>query len=150
MCDPRLRSGRSPGRSFRSSTRSWRPRRMPAHLRNRIPTQSKIPRRLALALPFDEDKPSNRCVNLHRKHPWQSLFESDFEKVWPRRWPGFTSPRATALCRRSVAYYCSAAYRRSMRRADTIMGMSPGACTVRRLARHDRCWFHSPREITES
>ena len=25
MCDPRLRSGRSSGRSFRSSTRSWRP-----------------------------------------------------------------------------------------------------------------------------
>jgi hypothetical protein len=24
--------------------------------------------------------------------------------------PGFTPPRATALCRRSVAYYCSAAY----------------------------------------
>ena len=33
-----------------------------------------------------------------------------FEKVRPRKWPGFTPPRATALCRRSVACYCSAAY----------------------------------------
>src|SRR6202022_2430879 len=32
------------------------------------------------------------------------------EKVQPRKWPGFTPPRATASCRRSVAYYCSAAY----------------------------------------
>src|ERR1700737_738882 len=68
------------------------------------------PRRLAPALPFDEDKPSNRCVNLHREHPRPSLFELDFEKVRPRKWPGFTPPRATALCRRSVAYYCTAAY----------------------------------------
>ena len=64
----------------------------------------------APALPFDEDKPSNRCVNLHRDHPRPSLFELDFEKVRPRKWPGFAPPRATALCRRSVAYYCSAAY----------------------------------------
>src|ERR1700720_2699330 len=86
-------------------------RRIAAHLGNRIPAQSENPRRLASALPFDEDKPSNRCVNLHREHPRPSLFESDFEKVRPRKWPGFTPPRATALCRRSVAYYCSAAYR---------------------------------------
>jgi hypothetical protein len=26
------------------------------------------------------------------------------------KWPGFTPPRATALRRRSVAYYCTAAY----------------------------------------
>src|ERR1700730_16062002 len=63
------------------------------------------PRRLAPALPFDEDKPSNRGVNLHREHPRPPLFESDFEKVRPRKWPGFTPPRATSLCRRSVAYY---------------------------------------------
>ena len=83
---------------------------MAAHLGNRIPAHSENPRRLAPALPFDEDKPSNRCVNLHREHPRPSLFESDFEKVRPRKWPGFTPPRATALCRRSVAYYCTAAY----------------------------------------
>ena len=86
-------------------------RRIAAHLGNRIPAQSENPRRLAPALPFDEDKPSNRCVNLHREHPRPSLFESDFEKVRPRKWPGFTPPRATALCRRSVAYYCTAAHR---------------------------------------
>src|ERR1700730_12940790 len=85
-------------------------RRIAAHLGNRVPAQSENPRRLAPALPFDEDKPSNRCVNLHREHSRPSLFESDFEKVRPRKWPGFTPPRATALCRRSVAYYCSAAY----------------------------------------
>ena len=86
-------------------------RRIAAHLGNRVSAQSENPRRLAPALPFDEDKPSNRCVNLHREHPRPSLFESDFEKVRPRKWPGFTPPRATALCRRSVAYYCTAAYR---------------------------------------
>jgi len=26
------------------------------------------------------------------------------------KWPGFTPPRATALRRHSVAYYCTAAY----------------------------------------
>ena len=85
-------------------------RRIAAHLGNRVSAQSENPRRRAPALPFDEDKPSNRCVNLHREHPRPSLFESDFEKVRPRKWPGFTPPRATALCRRSVAYYCTAAY----------------------------------------
>jgi hypothetical protein len=85
-------------------------RRIAAHLGNRVPAQSENPRRLAPALPFDKDKPSNRCVNLHRKHPRPSLFESDFAKVRPRKWPGLTPPRATASCRRSVAYYCSAAY----------------------------------------
>jgi hypothetical protein len=44
------------------------------------------------------------------RSPRPSLFESDSEKVRPRKWPGFTPPRATALCRRSLAYYCSAAY----------------------------------------
>ena len=82
--------------------------RIAAHLGNRVSAQSENPRRLAPALPFDEDKPSNRCVNLHREYPRPSLFESDFEKVRPRKWPGFTPPRATALC--SVAYYCTAAY----------------------------------------
>src|SRR5580704_15066089 len=56
-------------------------RRIAAHLGNRVSAQSENPRRLAPALPFDEDKPSNRCVNLHREHPRPSLFESDFEKV---------------------------------------------------------------------
>src|SRR3984893_15525374 len=89
-------------------------RRIAAHLGNRSPAQPENPRRLAPALPFDEDKPSNRCVNLHREYPRPPLFESDFEKVWPRKCPGFTPPRATALCRRSVAYYCTAAYRRGL------------------------------------
>src|ERR1035437_6927379 len=100
--------------------------RIAAHLGNRIPAQSKNPRRLAPALPFDEDKPSNRCVNLHREHPRPSLFESDFEKVQPRKWPGFTPPRATASCRRPVAYYCSAAY---------IRGPSKANCWHRRVRR---------------
>ncbi len=30
---------------------------------------------------------------------------------WPRKWPDFMPPRATALCRRSAAYYCAAAYK---------------------------------------
>src|SRR6202011_6121756 len=95
-------------------------RRIAAHLGNRIPAQSENPRRLAPALPFDEDKPSNRCVNLHREHPRPSLFESDFEKVRPRKWPGFTPPRATALCRRSVAYYCTAAYTWVIPKAEAL------------------------------
>jgi hypothetical protein len=45
----------------------------------------------------DEDKPSNRCVNLHREHPRPPLFDSDFEKVRPRKWPGFTPPRSRKM-----------------------------------------------------
>src|SRR3984893_18229560 len=47
---------------------------------HRIPAQSENPRRLTPALPFDEDKPSNRCVNLHREHPRPPLFESDSKR----------------------------------------------------------------------
>jgi hypothetical protein len=90
-----------PLRCLGSHIAGWR--RIAAHFGNRVPAQSENPRRPAPALPFDKDKPSNRCVNLHREHPRPSLFESDFEKVRPRKWPGFTPPRATALCRRSVA-----------------------------------------------
>jgi hypothetical protein len=39
------------------------------------------PRLQCRLFPFDKDKPSNRCVNLHREHPRPSLYESDFEKV---------------------------------------------------------------------
>src|ERR1700732_2704211 len=102
-------------------------RRIAAHLGNRVSAQSENPRRLAPPLPFDEDKPSNRCVNLHREHPRPSLFEPDFEKVRPRKWPGFTPPRATASCRRSMAYYCSAAwaYARSADCARRFISISP-------------------------
>jgi hypothetical protein len=85
-------------------------RRIAAHLGNRVSAQSENPRRLAPALPFDEDKPSNRRLNLHREHPRPPLFESMFGKGQPQKWPGFTPPRATASCRRSMAYNCSAAY----------------------------------------
>src|SRR4030081_2654038 len=52
---------------------------LPCSGRLRIPAQSENPRRLTPALPFDEDKPSTRCVYLHREHPRPPLFESDFE-----------------------------------------------------------------------
>jgi hypothetical protein len=58
-----------------------------------------------LALEFEEMP----LVARFHEHLRPSLFESDFEKGGPRKWLGFTSPHATALCRRSVAYYCSAA-----------------------------------------
>ncbi len=58
-----------------------------------------------LGLEFEETP----LVARFYEHPQPSLFESDFKKGGPRKWPGFTPPRATALCRRSVAYYCSAA-----------------------------------------
>jgi hypothetical protein len=61
---------------------------------------SQTPAASRLLFPFDEDKPSNRCVNLHREHPRPSLFELDFEKVRPRKRPGFIPPRVSALCRR--------------------------------------------------
>ena len=34
--------------------------------------------------------------------------------------PGFTPPRATASCRRSMAYYCSAAYNKQCTKAHTV------------------------------
>ena len=46
MCDPRLRSGRSSGRLFRSSTRSWRPTRR--HRRSSGHTAKRIFERLRL------------------------------------------------------------------------------------------------------
>ena len=81
-----------------------------AHLGDRIPAQSKDPRRFAPALPFDKYKPSNCCVRLHCKHPRPPL-RIKVRKGSAQKWPGFTPPRATASCRRSMAYYCSAAYR---------------------------------------
>ena len=63
-----------------------------AHLGDRIPAQSKDPRRLAPALPFDKDKPSNRCVSLHRKHPRPPL-RIKVRKGSAQKWPGFTPPR---------------------------------------------------------
>jgi hypothetical protein len=108
-------------------------RRIAAHFGNRIPAQSEKPRRLAPALPFDEDKPSNRCVNLHREHPRPSPFESDFKKVRPRKWPGFTPPRATASCRRSMAYYCSAAYsHRDLKQSHTAQTKRKAIAIMRR------------------
>src|SRR4029453_1002801 len=44
-------------------------RRRAAHLDNRLPAQSEAPRRLPPALPLNKNKPSNRCVGLHCKHP---------------------------------------------------------------------------------
>ena len=46
-----------------------RRRRKAAHLGDRLSAQSENPRRLAPALSLDENKPSNRCISLHRKHP---------------------------------------------------------------------------------
>src|ERR1700730_8240461 len=97
-------------------------RRIAAHFGNRVPAQSENPRRLAPALPFDKDKPSNRCVNLHREHPRPSLFESDFEKVPPRKWPGFTPPRAIMPPLRGLLLLRRVHLRR---RPRTSMGLRP-------------------------
>src|ERR1700745_976987 len=43
--------------------------RIAAHLGDCVPAQTENPRRLATALPLDENKTSNRRINLHRKHP---------------------------------------------------------------------------------
>src|ERR1700730_5924705 len=92
-------------------------RRIPAHFGNRVPAQPKDPRRLAPALPFDKDKPSNRCVNLHREHPRPSLFESEkrfglesgrvlLRHARPRHaaapWPTIAPPRT--LCPRQARH----------------------------------------------
>jgi hypothetical protein len=46
---------------------------------------------------------------LQCKHPRPPL-RIKARKGSAQKWPGFTPPRATASCRRSMAYYCSAAY----------------------------------------
>ena len=46
-----------------------RRRRIAAHLRDRVPAQSKHARRFTPAIALNENKASNRRVNLHRKHP---------------------------------------------------------------------------------
>jgi hypothetical protein len=56
--------------------------RIAAHLCNRLPAQSKNPRRLPPALPLNKNKSSNRCVGLHRKHP-RPPSESKFGKAQP-------------------------------------------------------------------
>src|SRR6201993_3852148 len=43
--------------------------RIAAHLSDCVPAQTENPRRLTTALPLDENKTSNRRINLHRKHP---------------------------------------------------------------------------------
>src|SRR5438128_4438259 len=48
-------------------------RRIATHLGDRLPAQSENPCRLPPALPFNKNKPSNRCVNLHCKHPRPSF-----------------------------------------------------------------------------
>ena len=64
---------------------------------------------LAPALTFDEYKSSNRCVRLHCRHLRPPLSESKIRKGSPES--GRVLLRhAAAKCRRSVAYYCSAAY----------------------------------------
>jgi hypothetical protein len=85
---------------------------LPCSGRLRIPAQSENPRRLTPALPFDEDKPSNRSVNLHSEHPRPPLFESDFEKVPPRKWPGLlrhARPRYAAAPWPTIAPPCTRA-----------------------------------------
>ena len=72
-------------------------RRIAAHFGNRVRAQPNDPRCPAPTLPFDENKPSNRRANLHREHRRPPLFESDFEKVRPRKWPGFTPPRSRKM-----------------------------------------------------
>jgi hypothetical protein len=56
-----------------------------AHLGDRIPAQSKDPPPRAL---FPSTKTNHRtAAYLRCKHPRPSLFESDFEKVRPQKWP---------------------------------------------------------------
>jgi hypothetical protein len=77
----------------------------------------------------------------------------DFEKVQPQKWPGFTPPRATALCRCSVAYYCSAAYKYalvSVRRPDMTMPVRRYQMrfSLPPLSRRSR--FYSRRDLRQS
>ena len=106
-CMPLLRRRRHVGRQDRIDHRNQRPefwpfrslgphiagrRRISAHLGYRIPAQSKHPRRFPPALPFNENKLPDRCVNLHDKHPWPPLRIS-IRKGSTQKWTGFTPPR---------------------------------------------------------
>ena len=73
-----------------------RRRRIAAHLGDRLSAQSENPRRLAPALPLDENKPSNRCISLHRKHP-RPPFRIKIRKGSAQKWPGFTPPRSRKM-----------------------------------------------------
>ena len=116
-----------------------RRRRIAAHLGDCVPAQSENPRRLATALPLDENKPSNRRINLHRKHPRPPL-RIKVRKGSAQKWPGFTPPRATASCRRSVAYYCSAAYTyltiTALWKKLTVLDIKVGRSAVGRFLLH--------------
>jgi hypothetical protein len=83
------------------------------------PAKPKNPRRFSPAVSFNEYKLPNRRVNLHREHPRPLPFESQFEDDQPQSWPGFTPPRAIALCRRSVADYRAAAHTTAPRRSKS-------------------------------
>ena len=53
-----------------------RRRRVAAHLRHRVPAQPEHPSRLSAAVTFQENKPPDRRVRLHDKHP-QAFPRSD-------------------------------------------------------------------------
>src|SRR3954468_2800884 len=84
--------------------------RKPTHLGDRVPAQPEHACRLPPAVPFNQHIPANRPIDLHLKHLQPS--PSDPEK------DSFSSGRllrrrhAAALCRRPVADYSSAAYKR--------------------------------------
>ena len=76
-----------------------------ADLRNRLPVQTKNPRSLPPAPPLDKYKLPNRRINLHHKPPVALHLErGNPTSGW------FLRRQAAALCRRSLAYFCTAAY----------------------------------------
>jgi len=99
-----------------------RRRRKPAHLGDRVPAQTKCPRRFPSAFSFNENKLPNRCVNLHGEHPRPPSTKLpigvDLESG------RFLNRHAPAPRRRSVADYCAAAY---------ILDPPERACVVRAL-----------------
>ncbi len=92
--------------------------REPAHLRHRLAAQTKHPSRLAPAVAIAENKPTNRCIDLHGKHPRPTPKQSAYQR------PGFTPPRS-AQCRRSSGWVC---HRRAHRRPSpppALVGPQP-------------------------
>ena len=88
---PELRPLRRPGSNIARRCR------ISAHLGDRIPAEPKHPSRFSPAVPFVENKPPNRRVNLHNEHFRPLPPKSKFEKDQPQSWPGFTPPRSRTM-----------------------------------------------------
>jgi hypothetical protein len=76
-----------------------RPRTLTSALqrgRSGFPAQHKDPRRLTPALPFDKNKPANRRINFHRKHPRPPL-RIKVRKGSAQKSPGFIPARSRKM-----------------------------------------------------